>query len=109
MGKMILLIIVVIAAIALILMQALSGDRELSAHVHVTSHRVAQRAEMPKEDARYVGNWNYLVTFTLSDGEDMELYTIQEDFRSLTDGTCGWLTWQGKRFVHFEPDTEERL
>lgn len=82
----------------------LTREQELSGYATVAEHRVAQRSEMPKADARYVSNWNYLVTFSLSDGEEIELYTIQEDFRRLTDGASGWLTWQGKRLIHFEPD-----
>lgn len=82
-----------------------SREQRLTGHATVVSHRVAQRAEMPKEDARYVGNWNYLVTFSLSDGEEIELYTIQEDFRALNDGTSGTLVWETKRLIQFEPDT----
>ncbi len=106
MGTFILFLLVLIPAIALLLMQALSGKQEMSGPARVASHRVAQRAEMPKEDARYVGNWNYLVTFTLSDGEKIELYTTQRDFQRLTDGTCGWLTWQGKQYHSFVPEEE---
>lgn len=82
----------------------LTREPKLTGYAAVISHRVAQRSEMPKEDARYVGNWNYLVTFSLSDGEEMELYTIQEDFRRLLVGNRGMLTWQGKQLIHFEPD-----
>lgn len=47
---------------------------------------------------------SYKVTFTLSDGEDLELYTILSDYQLLKDGTSGFLTWQGRTFLDFEPN-----
>ena len=73
---------------------------EMSGPATVKSHRVVQGHYLGKAPSR----WNYLVTFTLSDGEEIELYTIQSDFQVLKDGTCGTLTWQGRRFLDFEAD-----
>jgi hypothetical protein len=71
---------------------------EMIAPATVTAHRVDQ--------GRYPGRaptrWNYLVTFSLSDGEEIELYTILSDYETLKDGTSGQLTWQGKRLINFE-------
>lgn len=73
---------------------------EMTGPATVKSHRVDQ--------GRFTGNapsrWNYLVTFTLSDGEELELYTILSDYQTLKDGASGQLTWQGKRLLHFEAD-----
>ena len=101
---MILLTIIALPLLVWGISSLLTRERELSGHATVSGHRVAQRSEMPKEDARYVSNWNYLMTFTFSDGDELELYTLQSDFQTLKDGTPGWLTWQGKRLLHFEPD-----
>lgn len=73
---------------------------EMTGQATVKSHRVVQGHYLGKAPSR----WNYLVTFTLSDGEEIELYTIQSDFQVLKDGTCGTLTWQGRRFLDFEAD-----
>lgn len=73
---------------------------EMTGSATVKSHRVAQGRYLGKAPSR----WNYMVTFTLSDGEEIELYTPQSDFQLLKEGACGTLTWQGKRFYGFEPD-----
>ena len=98
------LAILVLPALVWGLSSRFSREHTLSGRAEVRSHRVARREEMPKADTKYVGNWNYLVTFSLSGGEELELYTSQTDFRCLTDGTAGWLTWQGKWFCGFEPE-----
>lgn len=46
--------------------------------------------------------WNYLVTFTLSDGSEVELYTLEVQFRELKDGQNGLLHWEGENFLSFE-------
>lgn len=73
---------------------------ELTGHATVTSHRV--------EQGRFIGQapsrWHHLITFTLSDGETIELYVFESVFSSLKDGQTGQLTWQGKNFLRFEPD-----
>ncbi len=71
---------------------------EMTGSATVKSHRVAQGRYLGKAPSR----WNYMVTFTLSDGEEIELYTIQSDFQVLKDGTSGTLVWQGKHFLDFD-------
>jgi hypothetical protein len=44
------------------------------------------------------------VTFTLSDGEEIELYTGEAEYKALKDGTTGQLTWQGRKFREFDTD-----
>lgn len=73
---------------------------EMTGHATVKSHRVTQGRYLGKAPSR----WNYMVTFTMADGEELELYSIQSDFQVLKDGASGLLTWQGKRFLDFEPD-----
>ena len=59
------------------------------------------------EQGRYLGKapsrWNYMMIFSLSDGEEIELYVTQDVFATLQEGHTGQLTWQGKRFYHFDP------
>ena len=81
---------------------------KLTGPATVKSHRVEQGNYQGKAPTRYQGNshgnWNYWVTFTLSDGEEIELYTGEAEFNTLKDGTAGQLTWQGKKFREFETD-----
>lgn len=76
---------------------------ELTGRATVTSHRV--------EQGRYHGNapsrWHHLITFTLSDGEEIELYVFEAVFNSLKDGQTGQLTWKGKDFYSFDPENKE--
>lgn len=73
---------------------------EMTGPATVKSHRVVQGRYLGKAPSR----WNCMVTFTLSDGEEVELYTIQSDYQTIKDGQTGQLTWQGKRLLDFEPD-----
>lgn len=73
---------------------------EIAGPATVKNHRVTQGRYLGKAPSR----WNYMVVFTLSDGSELELYTIQSDYQVLKDGASGLLTWQGKRFLDFEAD-----
>lgn len=73
---------------------------EMTGHATVTSKRVDQGRYLGKAPSR----WNLLVTFALSDGEEVELYVTQDIFSTLKEGQSGQLTWQGKRFCHFDSD-----
>lgn len=45
---------------------------------------------------------NYIVTFRLSDGEELELLTGKEEYFILEEGLTGQLQWQGTDFRYFE-------
>ena len=81
---------------------------ELTGQATVKSHRVERGNYQGMAPTGYEGNtrgnWNYWVTFTLSDGEEIELYTGEAEYKALKDGTTGQLTWQGKKFREFETD-----
>ncbi len=81
---------------------------KLTGPATVKAHRVAQGNYQGQAPTRYqgntCGNWNYFVTFTLSDGEEIELYTFESEFRALQEGASGQLTWQGKQFLEFDTD-----
>lgn len=81
---------------------------EMTGQATVKSHRVEQGNYQGQAPTRYQGNtrgnWNYWVTFTLSDGEEIELYTGEAEYKALKDGINGLLTWQGKKFLEFETD-----
>ena len=81
---------------------------ELTGRATVKSHRVDQGNYQGQAPTGYQGNtrgnWNYYVTFTLSDGEEIELYTGEAECKALKDGTTGQLTWQGKKFREFDTD-----
>lgn len=81
---------------------------ELTGQATVKSHRVEQGNYQGQAPTGYQGNtqgnWNYYVTFTLSDGEEIELYTGEAEYRALKDGTTDQLTWQGNKFREFDTD-----
>lgn len=49
-------------------------------------------------------HWDYMMTFALADGEEVELYVTADIFSTLKEGQSGQLTWQGKRFYYFDSD-----
>lgn len=73
---------------------------EMTGRATVTGKRVEQGRYLGKAPSR----WNLLMTSSLSDGEEIELYVTQDVFSTLQEGRSGQLTWQGKRFYHFDPD-----
>jgi hypothetical protein len=73
---------------------------EMTAPATVKRHRVDQGRYLGKAPSR----WNHLITFALSDGEEVELYVTDDIFATLKAGQSGQLTWQGKLFYHFDPD-----
>ena len=81
---------------------------ELTGPATVKSHRAEQGNYQGQAPTGYQGNsrgnWNYFVTFILSDGEEIELYTGEAEYRALKDGITGQLTWQGKKFRSFDYD-----
>ena len=73
---------------------------EMTGRATVKAKRVEQGRYLGKAPSR----WNLLMTFALSDGEEIELYVTQDVFSTLQEGQSGQLTWQGKRFYHFDPN-----
>lgn len=87
---------------ALILIHILSRGKEMTGPATVVSHRL----ELGTGGGGYgADNWNRLVTFRLTDGNELELYAIREDYEKLEDGMTGQLTWQKENLLHFDPDT----
>ena len=62
----------------------------------------ARRVEQGRFHGKAPGRWNYIVTFALADGEEIELYVGEGEYRALKDGTSGQLIWEGKQFRGFE-------
>lgn len=73
--------------------------KERSDTATVKSHRM-DMAKFPTPES----TWNWLVTFTLSDGQEVELHTMEVQFRELQDGQTGTLTWEGANFLRFEQE-----
>ena len=113
MGKLIIPGIFILALLYPIYQRLIFRDKadkgpELTGQATVKSHRVEQGNYQGQAPTGYQGNtrgnWNYFVTFTLSDGEEIELYTGEAEYKALKDGTTGQLTWQGKKFREFDTD-----
>lgn len=67
-----------------------------TASASLLSRRVVRRNEMFENDP-----WLYLAMFRLEDGEELELRTIEEVYRQLTEGSSGTLVWCGDELVSF--------
>ena len=87
-----------------------TGGHVLTGRATVVSKRVAEgnyRNAQRNAKTWYVGSqWNYLVTFRLSDGEEMELHTFENEYRLLKEGMSGQLSWHKQNMTGFEPDME---
>lgn len=73
------------------------SGKERSDTATVKSHRMST-ARFPTPES----TWNWLVTFTLSDGTEVELHTIESQYKELKDGQSATLTWEGETFISFE-------
>lgn len=73
------------------------SGRERSAAATVRSHRMTT-ARFPTPGS----TWNYLVSFTLSDGSQVELHTMEVQYNALKDGQTGLLSWEGENLLSFE-------
>ena len=72
----------------------------LTGRATVVSHRL----ELGKGGGRYGDNWNRLVTFRLSDGDELELYVDRQAYELLKDGQTGQLTWEKDQLRCFDTD-----
>ncbi len=61
---------------------------------------ISRRAELARQPTRGQG-YNYLVTFRLADGEEIELYTAESEYKQLKEGLTGQLTWHTQNFCDF--------
>lgn len=52
--------------------------------------------------SRWSSGWNYYVTFRLSDGDTITLYTTEQDFLSLKDGQTVTILWQNENLLRYE-------
>lgn len=57
-------------------------------------------------NAEYRHGWYYTGTFVLRDGEELQLTMLRHWYDSLKEGQFGWVTWQGKTLVEFEPNEQ---
>lgn len=98
-GQYILFGIIILSFGSLLLQQYLAN--RASTYVG-TATVVSHRMEPAKVHGKYVSSWNYLVTFRLSDGEELELSAGEQEYYILTDGMTGTLHWQGGDFREFD-------
>lgn len=73
------------------------GGKEQSGTATVKSHRMTT-ARFPTPES----TWNFLVTFTLADGKEVELHTGESQYKQLQDGQNGTLTWEGENYISLE-------
>ena len=83
----------------LMLMQHITNSApEYTASAVVDSHQT----QPGRYHGRWSSGWNHLVTFRLSDGDTVTLYTNQEDFFSLKDGQSVTIVWQNENLLRYE-------
>ena len=87
-----------------------TGGHVLTGRATVVSKRVREGNYWnARRNAKtwYVGSqWNYLVTFRLSDGEELELHTFENEYHALEEGMTGQLRWHKQNMTGFQPDGE---
>lgn len=99
---MILFIVFIIAAfIALLICHFASQGHKLTGTATVLSRRL----EVAKLGSEWADYYNRLITFRLSDGDEIELYVTKEAYALLEDGDTGQLVWQGDQLLSFESDS----
>lgn len=99
------IILLAIAGISLLGYHISTNGPTLSGQAQVASRRVdLGRVSGGKYSG---GAWNYLVTFTLSDGEAIELYVTKGQYAELKEGTKGFLRWQKDTMLGFDPEQTE--
>lgn len=62
---------------------------------------VASRTVRHNNSIYHEDPWQYVVTFRLNNGEEAELITTEEQYKTLREGTCGTLTWQENALISF--------
>ena len=95
------------ASAILLLLQWLHNRRPTySATATIVSRRVEPgrtvRSHSSSGYKHTLSTLNYIVTFRLSDGEKIELFTGESEYHILEEGLTGHLQWQGTDFRYFE-------
>ena len=94
------LLLVILPCAVLGISALLNRKSQMTAHAAVVSHRL----DLGIGGGMYGDNWNRLITFRLKDGSEIELYTVREDYETITDGQSGQITWEKENLLHFDPD-----
>ena len=96
------LVICAVPFLALAVYGITNRPKILTGPATVDSHNV----ETARFGGRWSHGWNYLVTFRLSDGDTLELYTTEAEYLTIEDGQTGTLFWDDNQLVDFIPDQE---
>lgn len=71
---------------------------EYTADAIVDSHRT----DPARFHSRWSSGWNHLVTFRLSDGDTVTLYTTEQEFYELKDSMSVTIVWQHENLLRYE-------
>lgn len=83
----------------LLLMQHITNNApEYTARAVVDSHQT----QPGRYHSRWSSGWNYFVTFRFTDGDTVTLYTTEQDFCALKDGTDVTIRWQNENLLSYE-------
>ena len=103
MNPVLTLFLLFLAAFLCLLLQHWHHNRRptYTATATIVARRV-EPARCPASPLRGTSTDNYIVTFRLSDGEEIDLFTGEAEYRILEEGLTGQLQWQGTDFRSFE-------
>lgn len=93
--------IVLVVCLALLTVPYLGG-KTLTGRATI----VSKKLEHGRFGGKYSSSWNYLVTFRLSDGEELELYVFENQYAQLKEGSTGILRWEKDTMQDFIPEKE---
>lgn len=99
------LIIIAVPLLALVVYGITNRPKVVTGPATVESHSV----EHSKVGAQWSSSWNYLITFRLSDGDSLLLYTTEAEYQTIQDGQTGTLFWDDNQLVEFIPDGGDPL
>lgn len=51
---------------------------------------------------KWSSGWNYTVTFRLSDGDTLKLFTTSQEYRALCEGRHVTIVWQNENLLRYE-------
>lgn len=87
--------------VSLLVFRRKGSKQVLTGHATVLSRRV-EYARIGR--SVHGNNWNHRVVFQVGN-QELDLFVSQEQYRLLTEGLTGQLSWEYENLVDFVPDS----
>lgn len=62
----------------------------------------SRQVEPARYHSRWSSGWNHLVTFRLTDGDTIKLYTTPQEYQDLEEGLSVTIVWQNENLLRYE-------